>query len=339
MSEGPTIKAVAPWFGSKRTLAADIIEQLGPHANYFEPFCGSCSVLLAKPPARQETVNDLHADLANLVRVLSDTVAAHMLYRRLAGVIVSDAMLADAHDALYAPWSFHDRRPDRERAFWYFIQCWMMRNGVAGTNIGAPRGVGTQLAVRFTANGGSPAVRWRNAVDSIPWWHERLRNVVVLNRDAFGLIPKIEDAPSTAVYIDSPYTAESRSGFAAAGAQSRYLHEFKHAKPGDLFADDDHARLAQALGAFKHARIVVSYYDCPRLRDLYRGWTFIDKTRTKNLSTANGKGAKSTEAPEVLIVNGPAFTATAPASECGHCGAPVPHGREGCDACGNLGPS
>ena len=35
------IKAIAPWYGSKRTLAPRIINQLGPHTTYVEPFAGS----------------------------------------------------------------------------------------------------------------------------------------------------------------------------------------------------------------------------------------------------------------------------------------------------------
>jgi site-specific DNA-adenine methylase len=31
------IKAIAPWYGSKRTLAPRIINQLGPHTTYVEP--------------------------------------------------------------------------------------------------------------------------------------------------------------------------------------------------------------------------------------------------------------------------------------------------------------
>lgn len=309
----PTITAIAPWFGSKRTLAPDIIAELGPHASYFEPFCGSCAVLLAKEPSRQETVNDLHGDLTNLVRVVADEGFAVKLYARLSTVIVSDVMLADAHEVLKQP--VNPNITDLDRAFWYFVQCWTMRNGVAGTNVGMPKGVGTQLAVRYTANGGSPSVRFRNAVESIPAWHERLRNVVVLNRDAFTIIPKIEDSKITAIYVDSPYLAETRSGFDGAGAQSRYRHEFTHAstaKGGNgeaLFAADDHARLAGMLREFKHARIVVSYYDCPRLHELYSGWTFVKKTLNKQLASANGRGeGRGAEAPEVLIINGPSFT-------------------------------
>jgi hypothetical protein len=32
-----------------------------------------------------------------------------------------------------------------------------------------------------------------------------------------------------------------------------------------MFGGDDHARLAEAARRFKHARVIVSYYDDPRL--------------------------------------------------------------------------
>jgi len=60
------IKAIAPWFGGKRNLAPRIVELLGKHRVYWEPFCGSMAVLMAKLPCVMETVNDLHADLINL---------------------------------------------------------------------------------------------------------------------------------------------------------------------------------------------------------------------------------------------------------------------------------
>lgn len=287
-------------------MAPVIIEELGEHIQYFEPFCGSMAVLLAKEPSRQETVNDLHSDLTNLARVLAAEPMAIELYARTSKVIVSDAVLADAARELREP--ARSPTPCVDRAFWYFVQSWCMRNGCAGTNVGQPRGVGTHLAVRYTANGGSPSVRFRNAVESIPDWHERLRNVVILTRDAFAIMEKFEDVAGTAIYVDPPYAAESRSGFAGAGAQSRYLHEFDHS--GGMFGND-HSRLAEILGEFRKARIVVSYYDCPQIRKLYAGWTIIEATTSKRLHNANGRGERSADAPEILIINGPSYRASA----------------------------
>ncbi len=127
--------------------------------------------------------------------------------------------------------------------------------------------------------------------------------MVILNRDAFDIIPRFDDAPHVAIYADPPYPAESRGGGKGPGGHSgTYRHEFSH----DSLFGDDHKRLAEMLRGFKTARVVVSSYDCPRVRELYDGWRFIDCSRMKNLHQQNGRGVRSKEAPEVLIVNGPA---------------------------------
>jgi DNA adenine methylase len=303
------IAAIAPWFGGKRSMAPIIVKQLGTmFKQYFEPFCGSMAVLFAMPlrqPMPAETVNDLHGDLINLARVLQSPFAIE-LYDRTMRTLVCEDLLEEAErilsntpfdpDGLYSMCSV-------ERAYWYFVASWMGRNGVAGT-----AATDYQMAVRWTPNGGSPATRFRSCVESIPAWHERLRNVVILRRDAFDIIPKFDDADHTAIYVDPPYPAESRAGGKGPGGhKGTYLHEYLHEFTHDSLYGDDHERLAKMLRQFEHARVVVSTYDCPRYRELYKEWTFIDCARMKNLHQQNGRGQRSKVAPEVLIVNGPEF--------------------------------
>lgn len=294
------IKAIAPWFGGKRTLAPKVVEQLGKHTRYFEPFCGSAAVLFAKHVVPQETINDLHGDLTNLAWVLQDAELANQLYERAQRTLFAESMIKSIWREIGE--SQCSEKIDADRAYKYFVFSWAMRNGVSGTK--RVRGNGFAIALRFTAGGGSPTVRFRSAVESIPEWHDRLRNVVVLRRDAFDLLARFDDTENLAIYADPPYARESRSGFAAAGASSRYEHEFNHDNP--LFGDD-HSRLAEILRGYRKARIVVSYYDCPRIRELYDGWTFIDCTMNKQLHAQNGRGARVKTAPEVLITNGPAY--------------------------------
>lgn len=92
------------------------------------------------------------------------------------------------------------------------------------------------------------------------------------------------------------------------GAGGKYKHEFDHG--GTMFGDD-HSRLAEILRGYKKARIVVSYYDDARIRELYEGWTFVEHTRQKRLHAQNGRGARPKEAPEVLIINGPSYARAA----------------------------
>lgn len=60
------------YYGGKTTLAARIVDALPGHRHYVEPFAGSLAVLLAKPPALFETVNDLDQHVMTFWRVLRD---------------------------------------------------------------------------------------------------------------------------------------------------------------------------------------------------------------------------------------------------------------------------
>lgn len=311
MSKEAKIGAIAPWFGGKRTMAPAIVTELGKHGQYFEPFCGSMAVLMAKEPCQKETVNDLHGDLINLARVIANPTSAEMLYETLQRPLFSESMLDDARTYLESTQVPPDPTAEElrcqaiytshiTRAYWYFIASWYGRNGTAGT-----ARLDYQIAVRWTKGGGSPTVRWRNALESLPWWHNRLRNVVILRRDAFTILDRFEDVKETAIYVDPPYEAVTRSkGSIKNGRGGKYLHEFDHT--GGMFGDD-HQRLAEILRGYRKARIVISYYDCPRIRELYEGWTFIEHTRQKHLHAQNGRGSRPKDAPEILIINGPSY--------------------------------
>jgi len=283
---GPSINAIVPWFGTKRILAPEIVKQIGDHRAYFEPFCGSMAVLLAKPVATYELVNDLHGDLINLARVIRDPQHGAWLYRQLRRTLVSEEVYRDACQEINA--GLLNGEMDQQRALAFFVYSWLGRNGVQGTAKVSP--IGKQFSVRWTANGGSQGTRFCSAVDSIPAWRERLRKVSILRRDGFECIAEIADEPRMAIYVDPPYVSKG----------ARYIHDFEPA---------DHVRLAQLLERFRRVRVVVSYYDHPQLRNLYpaKRWQTLDCARYKNMARCmkRGHGDPGTIAPEVLLVNGP----------------------------------
>ena len=279
------IKALAPWFGGKRTLAPRIVAELGKHSAYWEPFCGSMSILMAKPESGHETVNDLHGELINLARVIQDPVAGAQLYRRLRRVLmdeqIREEMQAQTGGSIV------------DRAVRYFVSSWMGRNGFSGTT-GCDQ---SSFAVRWTPTGGHGGQRFASAVESIPAWRRRMRRTVILNRDAFEILDKIDDHPQVAIYCDPPYLEK----------EAAYTHDFSRTD-GGMFPDD-HTRLAASLARFVKARVVVSYYAHERLAELYPArWTHIDCTMTKGIHNAGKRGSESRKAPEVLIVNGPSYT-------------------------------
>jgi len=66
-----------PYFGGKRTVAADVWARLGRPAQYIEPFCGSAAVLLAAPkPASLEVICDASGFIANFWRAVKNQPAA-----------------------------------------------------------------------------------------------------------------------------------------------------------------------------------------------------------------------------------------------------------------------
>lgn len=273
------IKAILPYFGGKRTLAPQIVAELGQHNAYWELFCGSLAVLFAKPVCRAETVNDLHGEVTNLARVIAGERYLE-LKDRLARTMFCETLFHEVRGVLQER-SYTD---ELHRAYCFFVESWMGRNGVAGT-----RASNTAFCVRYTSNGGDPATRFANAVDSIDDWHDRLRGVWILERDAFELAERIEDKAGTVAYVDPPYVVKG----------GEYVHDF---------APADHLRLADLLNRFKRTRVVISYYDHPLLDGIYDGWTKRHLSATKAMVNQGmrDKGG-AVKAPEILLINGPSF--------------------------------
>jgi DNA adenine methylase len=75
-----TLISPFPYFGGKRSVAADVWARLGTPKQYIEPFCGSAAVLLAAPkPASLEVINDGSGFIANFWRAVKhqpDVVAS-----------------------------------------------------------------------------------------------------------------------------------------------------------------------------------------------------------------------------------------------------------------------
>ena len=281
------IGSLAPWFGGKRTLAPRIVAELGEHRVYWELFGGGLAVLMTKQPCVMETANDLHGQLVNLARVVQREDTAITLFDRASRALMHEDIFeecaAGLRDLKAAP---SPDSVDVDMAYAYLVVSWLGMNGVAGT-----KSHNHNFCVRYTANGGHAAKRWMSVVESIPAWWDRLRNVTMLNRDAFEILERIDDAPKTAIYLDPPYVTKG----------AKYVHDF---------IGIDHLRLAKLASRFKNARVVISYYEHPSIRQWYDGWTFVSCPTSKSLVASGKRNADNAiKAPEVLIVNGPSNTA------------------------------
>ena len=153
------IKAIAPWFGGKRTLAPDIVQQLGKHTQYFEPFCGSMAVLFAKPVATMETVNDLNGDLINLARVVQDDSMSVRLFERCHRTLCAEDNFNDLAGVVKAfAKGPAGGPPNLDRAYAYFVTSWLGRNGVAGTEFTAFPGLYASCGIHWRAKLCNPCI-------------------------------------------------------------------------------------------------------------------------------------------------------------------------------------
>ena len=302
---GGAIRAILPYFGGKRSLADTIAVELGTPQMRVVPFCGSLAVEFACSPCGHELSNDLNGHVVNLAHVLASGRCVE-LYERCRRVLNSSTLHDEARRRIGAiecrkrmptpadvdaPTDFHI-----EWAFWFLVRDWQGRNGTSGTSRG-----NITFGQRYTPNGGGGARRWAQAVESMPWWHERLRSIQVLHVDALGLIESTDDLPSVSIYADPPYLTRTRGK----GGGSRYQHDL----PRDPWAEMAwHAHLARLLRAKKQARIVVSYYAAPEIEALYPGWTIVRLDTLKALSAQNKRGNIRVPAPEILIINGPSYS-------------------------------
>ena len=107
----------------------------------------------------------------------------------------------------------------------------------------------------------------------------RLANVVVENQDFETLIHHY-DRPDTFFYLDPPYFS----------TEDMYAVEFAWA---------DHIRLRDTAAAMQ-GKFLLSYNDCPEIRELYEGFTMFDFSRVHSMAQRYEAG---TEFKELLIGN------------------------------------
>lgn len=292
------MSGVAPWYGAKRApaLRRRIVAEIGhAHRGYFEGCCGSLAVLMSMRPVSMEMAVDLNGDLINLARVLA-SARWEDLCALVARTLVCSELYAECRDrwsdeseSIVAPSIDAVDEAHVAAAYRFVVASWQGINGVSGTGRG-----NCQLARRYTVGGGHGATRWRGVANSMPAWHERLRSVLIDRLDVCEAVSRLADDGTWAVYIDPPYWRKGDT----------YVHDFTPEK---------HAQLADVLAAKKRTRVCVSYYDEPEVRELYlpRGWTLVDCATTKALVNQGmrEKQGERVKAPEILLINGPSFTA------------------------------
>ncbi|MEL7167656.1 MAG: DNA adenine methylase [Pseudomonadota bacterium] len=248
------------WHGGKWLLAPWIISHFPHHRVYVEPFGGAASVLLRKERSYAEIYNDLDDEVVNLFQVLRSERA-----NELTELLRLTPFAADEFFTAYEVDADPVERARRTivRAFMGF-----------GSN-----GVHRKTGFRSNNNrsGTTPARDWVNYPEALGATVERLRGVVVLNRDAKDVM-KAHDGPETLHYVDPPYMAETRD------RGSDYAHEL---------TDQDHADLLEFLNTL-NGRVVLSGYMSAPYENSLSDWRRVERK-----SLADG----ARERTEVLWMN------------------------------------
>lgn len=282
-------RPVLRYHGGKFRLRKWIISHFPEHRVYVEPFGGGGSVLMGKPRAAFELYNDLDADIVNLFRVLRSPRAGELREQL--------RLTPFSRREFFAT---YDETPDDvvERARRTVVR------GLMGYGTTSRRKNRTGFRAKCARpqrgggiSGSTGVGDWRTYPDAIATFAERLRGVVIEERDAFEVIAQ-HDGPDTLFYVDPPYPISTRTSIRSEFERGRaYAHDL---------TDDDHRRLASVLCRVQGA-VVLSGYPCEMYDDeLYSAWERHEK------ATMADRQAKRME---VLWVKAAGVTMPAPARD------------------------
>lgn len=259
-----------PYYGGKQTLAERIVSVLPEHGHYVEPYAGSLAVLLAKPRAVHETVNDLDEDLANFWRVLRDQpdelsrVCALTPHSRGEHRSVMDAAARPAPDPV-------------ERARRTFV---LLTQGQSG---GTARRTGWRYFAGPQRSSFSMPEYLAAYCGRIAPVVDRLAGVSLECRPALDVIGSYGQHPGVLLYVDPPYVTSTRKGVG-------YRHEM---------TDEDHRSLADALRRCAAAVVLSGYPSGLYDLDLYPDWHRLE------IPSGTGNGGQWRDRVEVLWSNRP----------------------------------
>lgn len=231
------------YHGGKWMLAPWIIGHFPAHRTYVEPFGGGGSVLLRKPRSYAEVYNDLDGELVNLFRV------ARARGEELAKLCELTPFARAEFSQSYEPCE-----DELEQARRTLVRSFMGFGSNAHTKA-------TGFRANSNRSGTTPAHDWMNYPDALRVTIQRLRGIVIENRDALACMRQ-HDSPETLHYADPPYVMATRSD-----GHGDYSHEM---------TDADHATLAAGLLELK-GMVIVSGYRCDMYDALYSSWRRIDR--------------------------------------------------------------
>lgn len=265
--EAKMVNSPFKWVGGKSRLRRHIIPLLPPHTCYVEPFAGAAWVLFGKPPSDVEVINDIDQELINFFRVVRD--CPEQLIASFEWNLVSRAeftRLAQTEPGSLSP-------VQRAHRFYYIIMAgW-------GGELNYPR---FQTSVSDGGHGNRLAGAMKTLRSRLEPVHKRLSTVIIENLDWVECISRY-DSDRTVFYLDPPYP----------GNGANYAHNMR--------AWDDHYTLAASLQK-RRGKWLLSSYDIPEIRELFRDNVIIPIQSASGMVTAKG-GKERVLNREVIVTN------------------------------------
>lgn len=260
-------RPILRYHGGKWKLAPWIISHFPKHRVYVECFGGGGSVLLRKQPSYAEVYNDTWDTVVNVFHVMRDPVSALELERqiRLTPFARSEFLLTGEVDIANITDPIEKARLTIFRSFAGF--------GSASTN--------AKYATGFRANsnrsGTTPAKDWKNYPDNIQFFIDRLRGVIIENKDYTSVIDQ-HDSEQTLFYLDPPYVHSTRN---MARGNAAYVHEM---------TEEDHVTMFDKISSVS-GMAVVSGYNSQLYQKLFSEWTKIERESYADGAAKRGRGS------------------------------------------------
>jgi DNA adenine methylase len=253
-------RPILRWHGGKWILAPWIISHFPNHRVYCEPFAGAASVLLRKERSYSEVINDINDDLFNLFEVMRD---------RHKEFIEAVRMTPFSRREFERAYSAHPCPIEKARRF-------AIRSFQGFGSVGAAGTESTGWRSNSHRPGTTPAKDWANLPGSLELAVERLRGVIIENRDWQSVV-ETHDSDQTLFYFDPPYLEQTRTRYGV------YSHEM---------TDGDHLELLDRVKSIK-GRVIISGYASETYDKALKNW----RRETKQ---TNADGAKKRE--EILWI-------------------------------------
>ncbi len=252
------------WYGSLNGYAAKIVDLFPTHKFYCEVFGGSAAILLAKPPSKIETYNDIDEKLVGFWRVLREP----RLRKRLIEMIeLTPFSRVEFHDCLAGRDTAEDPVTDAWR---FLVASNQSRNGCAKN----------ESDWAYTKTQGTNPNAWATLPTRLAEVGQRLKRVQVESLP-FEDILRRYDSRGVFYLLDPPYLPETRV------TSDRYTHECTR---------DDHVRLLRIARGLD-AKVAICSYRSDLYDDLLDGW---QRTDIKGKSYA-GPRTKSRKLPDRML--------------------------------------